>query len=718
MRTLASARPSHFIGWRRPPAPALLLCLAATAHAQDDTTPALPAVTVTGEAPAPDASLNQHAPEATASRLGLSPRDTPASVSVMSREQISARDITRAQDAVVGLTGLAEAPSPGNGFSALSARGFVGHNSVAQLVDGTRLTVGSGTVTYPFSTWPLESVQVLRGPASVLYGDGAIGAVVNYVTLKPLFSHAEREAFFSVGQHGTVQGGVGLRGPISDTLAYSAYIDAARSSGVRRESAYDRQNASLALTFKPSARFKTTLMFDGGRNNDSTYFGTPLAGGTLPADWRRASFNVGDARVRYHDQAWRWRMAYDVAAGVQLRNEAYHLRSDRHWRNAESYRFNPATGWVDRSDFIEIGHDLKQTGNRLEVQADSRIAGFAHKLVAGLDVQRTDFDHINNAPYGGGDSVNPAHVAPGVFDSTDAYSLGRRTQLTNAALFAESHWALSPRWTVLGGLRAEQIRLRTQNMRTGAEPDRVRYSPVTGRVGAVYKASDALSLYGQFATGTDPVSGALSLPGGSTAFDLTRGRQWEVGAKGDVPALRGEWTLALYRIAKRNLLSRDVDNPGLVQQIGKQSSTGIELAFAAEPVRGWTLDANLALVRARYDQFMAVSGGNAISHAGNVPTGAPERLFNLWSAWRLHPQWQVGAGLRHVGKRPVNAGNSAWLPSYTVFNAAITYKPTRASSLSLSVHNLGNRVYPLSGNAGQWLLGAPRTVALTGRLAF
>jgi len=702
-----------------------VLLVAANAAAQTAAPPAdtaaqraLPAVTVSSEAVAHDASLNQLQPQETGSRLGLTARETPASVSVMSREQILSRNIMRTQDAVVSLTGIAEMPAPGNGFSSLSARGFVGHNSVAQLLDGTRLTVAAGTVTYPFSTWPIESIQVLRGPASVLYGDGAIGAVVNYVTKQPLFDRSEREAYVSLGQHRTISGGVGLRGPISDALAYSAYVDAAHSSGVRRDSQYDRQNASLALTFRPNARFAATMSFDGGHNDDTTYFGTPTRDGGVPREWRRTSFNVSDARVRYNDQAWRLRLRHDVADGVQLRNETYHLRSNRVWRNAEDYTFVPASGLVDRTDFLHIGHGVKQTGNRFEAQVNGEVAGMRHRLVAGLDAYRTDFDTLSNSPYGGADRVDPGQVDPGVFLSPVPYGLARRSDLTTTALFVESHWTLTPQWTVLGGLRADRIRLHTQNMRTSAAPDDVRYSPVTGRLGAVWKASDALSLYGQFATATDPVSGALALPGGTTSYDLTRGRQAEVGVKGDVPALRGEWSVALYRIDKRKLLTRDVDNPALTQQIGSQSSTGLELAFAAEPVRGWTVDANAALVRARYDQFAAASAGRAVIYDGNVPTGVPQRLFNVWSTWQFLPQWQLGAGLQYVGKRPTNPANSGYLPGYTVANASLTYRPTQASSISLGVRNLGNRIYPVSGSTNRWLLGEPRTATLTGRITF
>ena len=202
----------------------------------------LPTVHVTDTQVAPGATLGLDTPAVTGSRLGLTPRETPASISSLSAADIAERDLTRAQDVAVRMPGITEAPAPGNGGTSMVARGFAGHNSVAQLVDGTRLIVASGTITYPFSTWPMESVEVLRGPASVLYGDGAIGAAVNYLTKRPTFDRTQREAFLSVGSFSTVRGGVGLRGPVNDVLAYSLYLDAENSDGYRRFMDVQRRN--------------------------------------------------------------------------------------------------------------------------------------------------------------------------------------------------------------------------------------------------------------------------------------------------------------------------------------------------------------------------------------------------------------------------------------------------------------------------------------------
>lgn len=695
---------------------AVLACASQTAMAQ--ATAEMPTVQVTDTQSAPGSTLSLDAPSATGSRLGLTARETPASVSSLGAADIAERSLSRAQDVAVRMPGITEAPAPGNGGTSLVARGFAGHNSVAQMVDGTRLIVASGTITYPFSAWPMESVEVLRGPASVLYGDGAIGAAVNYVSKRPSFGTPLREAFFSVGSFGSVQGGVGLRGPINDMLAYSVYLDAEKSDGYRALMDTQRHNYALALTLRASRDLNITLSADGGVNDDARYFGTPLRNGVLDQRLRRTNFNVSDSVVKYDDRILRAKVDWQAAPGVHLRNETYHLTTDRHWRNAEAYAFNAAGTAVNRSDYLEILHDQEQTGNRFDATFDGHLGGMKNRFIVGLDWYRTQLVHTNNAPYGGASTVDPFNFVPGNFISPVPTLPGRRSKLQTTALFAENALDLAREWKLVAGLRSDHMELDNTDLRTGVNLVK-KYSPVTGRLGAVWSPSEALSLYGQIGTGTDPLSGALSLPGGGNTLDLTRGRQIEVGAKGAVPAVRGEWTVALYQIKKRNLLSRDASNPNITQQVGQQSSTGIELAFAAEPVHGWTIDANAALLRARYDDFKELVSGALVSRDGMTPTGVPERTASVWTAYRFLPQWQAGFGARYVGERQGNTANTTKLPSYVVLDASLAYDYSRHLKLGLSVKNLADRDYAVAGTANtRWLLGAPRTVQLTARATF
>jgi iron complex outermembrane receptor protein len=692
------------------------LVVSLQAFAQSGT---LPAVQVTETSQAPNSSLGLNVPSATGSRLGLTPSETPASISSISSADLEERNITRVQDAVKRMPGFTDSASAGNGGTGLTARGFAGHNSVAQMVDGTRLVVGSGTLTFPFSTWPYESIEAMRGPASVLYGDGSIGAAVNYITKQPLLHRREHEAFFTLGFYGTVIGGVGSRGPISDTLAYSAYLSGEKSSGFREDNAYARQNYSLALLIHPSNALQITLSADGAHNDDATYFGTPLINGQLDDRLRRTSFNVQDALVKYDDRWLRAKVEYQAADSVKLRNETYSIRSDRHWRNTESYTYVPATGLVRRESYLEIKHDLRQTGNRFDATFDGTLSGMKNRFVAGFDVLRVDFLHTNNNALGGvpvfTSVVDPFNVVPGVFSTTTPTSPRRRADLESHAVFAENALDLTPRWKLVAGLRKDRMTLDNTELVTAAFT-RQTYSPLTGRLGAVWRATNELSFYGQYSTGTDPLGGSLNLPTVANQT-LTKGRQLEFGAKGDLPSVHGEWTSAVYRIEKRNLLSRDPANPLVTQQVGQQSSTGVELALAMEPVRGWSVDANLAVLRARFDEFNETQGGLLVSRSGNTPVNVPERTATVWTSYRFAPQWQAGVGLQYVGPRAANTANTLKFPGYTTVDALLRYEFSRNTSLALSVSNLADKDYAISGtNNTRWLLGAPRTAYLTLRV--
>jgi iron complex outermembrane recepter protein len=158
---------------------AIMAALSSSAYAADDV---LDEVVV--KAPAePRAAINLNKTNSTASRLGLTAKETPASVEAVDSETIRQRGDISIKEAVTRTTGITDISTPGNGQS-FSSRGFTGNNSVAQAEDGVRLVTGAGTLTYPSDTWGYERIEVLRGPASVIFGDGSAGGVINSVRKK------------------------------------------------------------------------------------------------------------------------------------------------------------------------------------------------------------------------------------------------------------------------------------------------------------------------------------------------------------------------------------------------------------------------------------------------------------------------------------------------------------------------------------------------------
>ena len=155
-----------------------------------------------------------------ASRLGLSLFELPASVELIEQTAMAVKGDFSGLAAVTRATGIASNGNQGNGGTALSARGFEGHNSVVHTYDGIRLYVGAGTVTFPADTWTVDRVEVLRGPGSVVNGVGAIGASINYVPKKPNEEKYEHQIMLTAGSDDLRRMALGSGGPINSRLSY------------------------------------------------------------------------------------------------------------------------------------------------------------------------------------------------------------------------------------------------------------------------------------------------------------------------------------------------------------------------------------------------------------------------------------------------------------------------------------------------------------------
>ena len=153
-------------------------------------------------------------PTSTGSRLGLTALETPASIEVLEGETIRQRGDQSIADAASRATGITQTASAAGG--ALVARGFAGNTSVMRLYDGTRQYVSGGTVTFPFDPWQAERVEVLRGPASIMYGEGAIGGAINTVPKKPTRGAISNEVRLAYGSQDTVRTAFGSGGAINE----------------------------------------------------------------------------------------------------------------------------------------------------------------------------------------------------------------------------------------------------------------------------------------------------------------------------------------------------------------------------------------------------------------------------------------------------------------------------------------------------------------------
>ncbi|MFJ2383534.1 TonB-dependent receptor [Pseudomonas protegens] len=701
------------------------LCLMAlTSPAQaDDSALTLPTGTISAAASEADDSISLATPTSAGSRLGLSALETPASTDSLSGDRIRARGDRSIQDAVSRSAGISRTGTPGDGGTSLSARGFTGQSSVMQLYDGNRMYTGMGTVTFPVDTWAVERVDVLRGPASVLYGEGATGAVINTVPKKPFSGEIENHLRLGYGSFDRQQQALDSGGSLSDTLSYRLNLNRERSNGWidRGDSSGDFVSAALRWQARDDLAF--TLAHDYGDQNPMNYFGTPLIDGRLHKSLRDKNYNVGNDKQHYNDQWTRLTSQWQISDNLSASNELYYLKAQRRWQNAENYNFNSLGRQLTRSGNFGIGHQQEQVGDRQTFTFKHSLLGLDSQTLTGVDYNRIRFHMKSNSPFidsfSNGQPVDLYHPAPGDFASDSPYRDQFKTTTRQMSVFAENRLQLSERWSLVSGVRRDYVHIDRDDLKDDSRSDKT----LTGnnwKAGLVFAVTPDTSLYGQYSTSTDGVGGLISLSKSQQQFDLSSARQTEIGLKQMFWDQRGEWTLAAYHIVKKKLLTDVPGDPDLKQQVGQQSSNGLEASLDLQLPRAWQLQANAAIVRARYDDFQQDVDGVQVSRDGKRPVDVPRRTANLWLSKALDDDLRAGAGVRYVDARYADMANRNQLPSYTVVDAALSWKALPSTTLGLQLNNLFDRHYAQSqyNDGQQWILGEPRSFFVTADYTF
>ena len=655
-----------------------------------------------------------------ASRLGLTAMEMPASVETLDGDAIRLRGDLTIQDAAARATGIVNT-SGVFGFG-LSARGFTGQNSVMTLYDGMRMY--NNTLTFPADPWMAQSVEILRGPASVLYGEGAIGGAVNVVRKQPS-DEMQVNGRFGVASYDSFNIGVGAGGPVTDGVAFRADASFRRSEGWMERGDADAVALAGAIRLKPAANLSITLSHDYSEQNPRTWFGVPLVNGKLDRSIGKNNYNVADARLRFRDNWSQAKVEWTPSDALTIRSVFYHLWANKYWKNAENVTFVPGAdntpAQVRQSSFLELYHIQKQTGNRTTATLNHGVAGLENTLVVGFDVNRISYKNVSNSGNNATRLIDAADPDPGLFlHQPGAPTRPRYTnRIRQYAIFAEDRLKFSEQFSLVGGVRYDRPEITKTDYVNAANNFTATPDAVTWRVGAVYNPASSLAFYGQYATAADPVGALVSTSVTQSAFDLSTGRQYEAGIKHLFWGARGQWTLAVYDIVKRKLLTSDPLIPTIQVQVGQQSSRGVEASLFLEPVHRLSITLNGALVRARYDDFAESVGGVLFQRAGNRPSNVAAKTANAFVSWEFADNWVLDGGVSHVGKRYQDAANSRVVPAYTLTDAGLRWQFVEGASAALRVRNIFNETYARATyGSSQWVLGDPRTFEATLHVAF
>ncbi|MCI4592082.1 TonB-dependent receptor [Sphingobium sp. BYY-5] len=692
------------------------LAASVIAYAQPDAEAENAAIVVTGAVDTLRFNLKTEG----ASRLGLTPLEMPASVETLDGDAIRLRGDLTVQDAAARATGIVN--TSGVFGYGLSARGFTGQNSVMTLYDGMRMY--NNTLTFPADPWMAQSVEILRGPASVLYGEGAIGGAVNVVRKQPS-DEMEVSGRIGIASYDSLNVAAGAGGPITDGVSFRTDASYRRSEGWMDRGDSHALALAGSIRLKPAENLSFTLSHDYSSQSPRIWFGVPLVNGKLDRSLRRNNYNVTDANLRFRDNWSQAKVEWTPSDALIIRSTVYHLWANKYWKNAENLTYIPATAsspaQVRQSSFLDLYHIQKQTGNRTTANLTQEIGGLENQLVLGFDINRISYRNVSNSGNNATRLVDAVDPVPGLFiHQASAPTKPRYTnRIRQYSIFAEDRLKFSEQFSLVGGLRYDRPEITKTDHVNAANNFTATPDAVTWRVGAVYNPVPNLALYGQYATAADPVGALVSTSLAQSAFDLSTGRQYEAGIKHVFWGTRGQWTLAVYDIVKRRLLTSDPLIPTIQVQVGQQSSRGIEASLSLEPVDHLSVTLNGAILRARYDDFAESVGGILFQRDGNRPTNVAARTANAFVSWEFAKGWVADGGVSYVGKRYQDAANTRIVPAYTLTDIGLRWQFVEGASVALRLRNIFNETYARATyGTSQWVLGDPRTVEATLHVGF
>jgi iron complex outermembrane receptor protein len=701
---------------------------------------------VAGPGNAAQTPLNTNAVATSASRLGLTVREIPATVEVIDQQTIRDQGYRTVSEVAQGAVGVTSGDNPAEP-SAFSMRGFT-NSQINTLYNGIKIGPQNMT-SRVMDTANLESVEILKGPASLLSGEGASGGAINYVTRQPTTGAVRNEAFFSYDSLHSFRSSYGSGGS-TNVQGLDYRFDVSRSSlnGFTDDTNTKTLNVSGQLNYRVSDSFKIWGAIEYKQDKSTAYWGTPLVPiafsgshattgivsgnyvsnyngtnlGPVTIDDRtyNTNYNVLDNHVKA-DELWlRGGFEWNITDDLTLKSQMYGYGAKREWFNNEVEAFNADVNLVDRERFF-VAHDQKLFGNITDLTWNSNIAGMDNRLVTTFAASNLDFVRPGaaNFPHDLVSLVDPARGTYGLLTTQQ-----QTAKIDNESLSLEDRLKITRNFALIGGLRFEHIGLdRNSTTVTFAEragfPFSKDWAPVTGRFGYTWEAIPGMTFYSQYATGADVSASNIFLLGALQPLDLTTSRTYETGVKQLFWDNRAEWSFSAFDILRKNVYAAA---GGMTLNIaGRQQSRGVEIAAAIRPTSAWKFWGNFAYVDARYADYVFDGG----SFSGNTPPNVPRIVANAGASYRFATALPVelGASVRHVGNRFNTDANTVTLDAYTVADAYVfvdipksVFQSVDQTRLTFRVRNLTDKRYAIWGDPfypDQILLGTPRTYELS-----
>jgi catecholate siderophore receptor len=637
----------------------------------------------------------------TATRTPTPLRDVPQTLAIVPRALLADQSAQSIADAVRNVPGVSVAQGEGNRDQVV-LRGISTASDF--FVNGVRDDQERFRDLYN-----VERVEVLQGPAAVLFGRGGAGGIVNIVTRRARRGEAS-DAAIEAGSFAHKRATAFAAAPVGSRASVAVSGMAERSGGFRDASFLHRHAANPTFT----VHFAGASSFSAGvehlRDTRFADRGIPSRNGQ-PVAVRTSQVFASETQNRARsgvDTAYA-EIEHPFPNGATVRTRILAGRYDKYYQNV--YPGSP----VDAQNILTLSAynhavDRVNVFTQTELTYDTRAFGIRHRMLAGLELGRQWQDEQRHTARAVADVPLAATMRDADFDGA-SLTADRTAGAATAAVFLQDQLTLSSRWKAVAGVRVDRFAVDVDDRLPGA-PALVRVDrAVSPRAGVIYGAGSKASLYASYGYTFLPSGQTLGLAANTAQLEPENARNYEAGARLDV--LRGlSVTAAVFRLDRNHVRTADPTDPTRLVMTGQQRTEGVVLSAAGSVTRQLRIYGGYAHLDA------AVTRTTLSAPAGRRVGLVPVHQATMWATYDL--PWNLGlaGGIVAQSRAFTSFTNAVQLPAFTRVDAAVSRRVGRYR-LALNTENLLDaRYYPTANGDNNISPGAPRNVRLTVAASF
>ncbi|QDQ27784.1 TonB-dependent siderophore receptor [Chitinimonas arctica] len=669
----------------------------------------------------------------TVGRTPAAVRDIPQATTSVTQMLMRDRDANTLKEALYNAPGITfNASEGGNSGDGIVMRGFAATNDI--FLDNFR-----DAAQYNRDTFFIDRVEILRGPASMLYGKGSTGGVINQVSKTP-FQSDLYSVSGTIGSHNFLRFEGDFNKGLSETSGLRVNMMKQKADSFREGAEQNRWGVAPSVKFGIGTPTEITVGFLHYEEDNIPDYGVPyFRGEPLPIADKFFGLTAID-RERNKVNAGTLDIQHRFAPGVTLHNATRLGKYETDMR-ASAPRLNTTVTGGELTDASKItrGRPLRLreqdiASNLTDLTFKLDTGALRHELVTGLELTREKLDltsraHGVNAQGGNltctlpeGTVGNPGANTPVACAPLVTTAIGKVSAQTTG-LFIQDLIALNPQFKVLLGARYDRFKTEVDTRpQVGPNAGKVidarqrKESVWSTRAGLIWQPDSTQSYYAAYGTSFNPSAEAYALDRLGMNTPPEKNKNYEIGAKWDLLNKQLSLRTAIFNTIKTNERQTDVTNTTPSEDYllsGQRSTKGIELEAAGQINEHWSVFAGYAYMNPRIDK------SDVAANVGKRPPNAPSHTANVWTSYRFNDSWKVGFGANSMGKRFADRysngsllANNMSLPAFTRWDGMVEYTH-RDLSAQLNVYNLSNKRYYEGFYPGFVTPGTDRSARLT-----